>query len=157
MWLWRRTPSTWAPPTICPLETTFNQEPLSETLEVWHVRKSIYVALLLIFLTFVIFVVHLIDGFRELHGAICSDSLFGLGQRRHEHRLRHQLPSVTLLDSLTPLPSLLNESLYSDQPAFCVRTRQQNFDEMIFLKLWYSERSSQPTITANIIWRKKKM
>merc|ERR1712210_443767 len=53
-------------------------------------------------------------------------------QRRHERRLRHQLPSVTLLDSLTPLPSLLNESLYSDQPAYCVRTRQQNFDEMIF-------------------------
>ena len=53
-WLWRQTPLTWAPETICPLETTFNQDPPSETLEVWHVRKLTYITLLLIFLTFVI-------------------------------------------------------------------------------------------------------
>ena len=112
MWLWHQTPLTWAPEIICPLEITFNREPLSETLEVWHVSNLKFDIFHFSFITICHIYVWLMV-FRELHGAICSNSLFGLGQHSNERRLWHKLPTVTLLACSSTL-SLLNESLYSE-------------------------------------------
>ena len=109
------------------------------------------------FLIFNIYIWYVLS--RELYGAVYSDSLFRLRQCSYERWLRHQLPTVTLLDSSTHPPSLSFEwiSLLWPTSILCNILGEQNFDEMIFEKLWYSETSNQPTTTANIIWRKKKM
>ena len=91
----------------------------------------------------------LICGFREFHRPIHSDSLFGFWQRGHECRIRHQLPTVTLLDSpiLDSSSPLFNESLYREPFVDSPTCQAQYF-------LWYSEKNNQPTSTANIIIQK---
>ena len=91
----------------------------------------------------------LICGFREFHRPIHSDSLFGFWQRGHECRIRHQLPTVTLLDSpiLDSSFPLFNESLYREPFVDSPTCQAQYF-------LWYSEKNNQPTSTANIIIQK---
>ena len=91
----------------------------------------------------------LICGFREFHRPIRSDNLFGFWQRRHERRIRHQLPTVTLLDSpiLDSSSPLFNESLYREPFVDSPTCQAQYF-------LWYSEKNNQPTSTANIIIQK---
>ena len=97
-------------------------------------------SLLLLFILFSY--LHLMPGFRELHWPVCSNSLFRFWQRSHERRLWYQLPTVTLLDSSTPLPLPLSflMNLFTVNSMTNQRTRRTQFWWNYNLKkLWYSE------------------